>query len=161
MTIDQILDMIRNSGPGEFMRASYWQWPLMQNLHFMGLCLLFGPLLAIDLRVIGVARFIPMKGALSLIPMILGAFVLNLITGIMFFVGDPVRFFYNFSFQWKMGLIVLAGFNALWFWLAEHAKLSKLADGEQANFQAKVIAGLSIALWLGVVTFGRLIPYLE
>jgi hypothetical protein len=39
--------------------------------------------------------------------------------------------------------------------------LSKLADGEQANFQAKIIAGVSLGLWLGVVTFGRLIPYLE
>jgi hypothetical protein len=161
MVINEVLDMIRTSAPGEFMRASFWQWPLMQNLHFIGLCLLFGPLLAIDLRVIGVCRFIPMKGALSLIPMILGAFVLNLITGIMFFFGDPVRFYYNFSFQWKMALIVLAGINALWFWLGEHAKLSKLADGAEANFQAKFIAALSLALWLGVITFGRLIPYLE
>ncbi len=161
MAINDVLQVARDSFLGHFMRDDFWVWPLMQNLHFIGLCLMFGPLLAIDLRVIGACRFIPMKGALSLIPLILGAFTINLITGILFFFGDPFRFFYNFSFQWKMALVALAGVNALWFWVGEHAKLSQLADGEQANFQAKVIAGLSLALWIGVIIFGRLIPYLE
>jgi hypothetical protein len=81
--------------------------------------------------------------------------------GLFFFAGDPFRYFYNIAFQWKMALIVLAGINALWFWFGEHAKLSKLADGEQADFPAKVIATLSLAIWMGVIVLGRLIPYLE
>jgi len=125
------------------------------------LCALFGGLLAIDLRVIGICRFIPMKAALTLIPYVIAAFSINLITGIFFFCGDPYRYYYNTAFQWKMALIVLAGVNALWFWFGEHEKLSRLADGEQADFPAKVIAMVSLAIWVGVIILGRLIPYLE
>src|SRR5690606_10614616 len=116
-----------------------------------------------DLRVIGIgpAKYIPMKPALSLIPYVMIAFSFNLITGIIFFCGDPFRYYYNTAFQWKMALIVLAGINALWFWFGEHAKLSTLADGESAPIPAKVIAAASLALWTGVIILGRLIPYLE
>ena len=60
-----------------------------------------------------------------------------------------------------MGLVVIAGLNALWFWFGEHQELKSLADGEDAPFRAKVIAALSIAIWVGVIIFGRMIPYVE
>lgn len=161
MAIDDFLTILADSAVGNMMRDVFWMWPFTENLHFMGLCALFGGLLAIDLRVLGICRFIPMKAALSLIPYVIGAFSINLITGIMFFCGDPFRYFYNLSFQWKMALVVLAGINALWFWFGEHTKLSKLADGEQADVPAKIIAAASLALWVGVIILGRLIPYLE
>lgn len=161
MTIDDFLDILADSFVGNAMRDIFWMWPFTENLHFMGLCALFGGLLAIDLRVLGICRFIPMKAALSLIPYVIAAFGVNLVTGIMFFCGDPYRYFYNLAFQWKMALIVLAGVNALWFWFGEHAKLSKLADGEQADIPAKIIAAASLALWVGIIILGRLIPYLE
>lgn len=161
MTLDDFLQTLADSFAGNMMRDIFWMWPFMENLHFMGLAALFGGLLAIDLRVIGICRFIPMKAALSLIPYVIAAFALNMLTGIMFFTGDPYRYFYNLAFQWKMALIVLAGVNALWFWFGEHAKLSKLADGEEADVPAKIIAIASLALWVGIIVLGRLIPYLE
>ncbi|MES2606776.1 MAG: DUF6644 family protein [Pseudomonadota bacterium] len=159
--IDDFLGTLGDSPIGNMMRDIFWMWPFMENLHFVGLCALFGGLLAIDLRVLGVCRFIPMKAALTLIPFVMGAFSINLITGIFFFCGDPFRYFYNLAFQWKMALIILAGINALWFWFGEHTKLSKLADGEQADIPAKIIAAVSLALWVGIIILGRLIPYLE
>ncbi|MEY3659303.1 MAG: hypothetical protein ACO280_06340 [Pseudohongiellaceae bacterium] len=159
--IDSFLTLLSDSFVGNLMRDVFWMWPFTENLHFMGLCALFGGLLAIDLRVIGVCRFIPMSAALTLIPYVIAAFAVNLVTGFMFFCGDPFRYFYNLAFQWKMALVLLAGINALWFWFGEHAKLSKLADGVEADFGAKVIAALSLAIWVGVIILGRLIPYLE
>lgn len=158
---DDMLRMIGDTWMGSSMRDIFWMWPLMENFHFFGLSVLFGGLLAIDLRVIGFARFVPMKGALTLIPYVCIGFAINLITGAFFFTGDPFRYYYNLAFQWKMALVVLAGINALWFWFGEHAKLSKLADGEQADFGAKVIASASLLIWIGVIILGRLIPYLE
>lgn len=159
--MNDFLNGLSDSWVGNTMRDHFWMWPLMENLHFFGLSLMFGALLAIDLRVIGVARFIPMKHVMKLIPLALLAFSINLITGIAFICGDPFRYATNFSFQWKIALIVIAGINALWFWIGEHAKLSQLADGEQADFQAKVIAAISLLVWIGVIVLGRLIPYLE
>lgn len=161
MSLTGILDALNGSVFGHFMRDTAWSWPLMENFHFLGLCAMFGGLLAIDLRVIGFCRYIPMKAAMSLIPLILGAFCINLITGFLFFCGDPYRYYFNLSFQWKMAFIALAGINALWFWFGEHKQLSTLADGEQANFSARLIGAISLALWVGVILFGRLIPYLE
>jgi len=158
---NELLNWIADTWLGHSMRDIFWMWPLMENFHFFGLSLLFGALLAIDFRVIGVANFIPMRPAMWLIPVALVGFAINLVTGIFFIAGDPVRYFFNLAFQWKMGLIFLAGINALWFWFGEHAKLVQLADGQQAEFGAKVIAAISLALWTGVIVLGRLIPYLE
>ena len=96
-----------------------------------------------------------------LIPLVLIAFSINLLTGLAFILADPYRYFYNLAFQWKIGLIFLAGVNALWFWFGEHRKLVLLGPGEQADFPAKVIAGLSLVIWVAVIVLGRLIPYLE
>jgi len=158
---NSFLDWIGTTFIGEGMRNIFWMWPFVENLHFIGLSVMFGALLAIDLRVLGVAPNFPMRGAMKLIPLVIIAFGLNLITGIAFFAGDPYRYAPNFSFQWKMALIAIAGANALWFWFGEHAKLVQLADGQQAEFSAKLIAGLSLLIWAAVIVLGRLIPYLE
>lgn len=157
----ELLSWIGSSWLGQLMRGVWWMWPLMENLHFLGLCILLGGLLVIDLRVLGVARSIPMKPAINFIPVVLAAFLVNLLTGIAFYAGDPFHYTYNTAFQWKMGLIVIAGLNALWFWFGEHNKLVRLADGEDADFPAKVIAGLSLLIWVVVIILGRMIPYIE
>jgi hypothetical protein len=155
------MDWASNTFIGVGMRDIFWMWPFMENLHFTGLSIMFGSLLVIDLRVIGVTKVIPMHGALKLIPLAIIGFAINLITGIAFYMGDPFRYTGNLAFQWKMALIIIAGINALWFWFGEHAKLSKLADGVDAEFSAKVIAALSLCIWIVVIILGRLIPYLE
>lgn len=157
----EFMDWAGDSIVGSSMRDIWWLWPFMENLHFLGLSVLFGALLTIDLRVLGFARSIPMHGALKLIPLAIMAFAVNLITGLAFYAGDPYRYTTNLAFQWKMGLVLLAGVNALWFWFGEHARLSKLADGEQAEISAKVIAAISLGIWVCVIVLGRLIPYLE
>lgn len=158
---NEFLSWLADTWMGNLMRDIFWMWPFMENLHFFGLSLMFGALLMIDGRVLGLARAIPMGPVLNLIPVAIVGFAINLITGLFFITGDPYRYFYNLSFQWKVGLIIIAGFNALWFWFGEHAKLKALPQGADADTQAKVIAGLSLALWIGVIILGRMIPYLE
>jgi hypothetical protein len=137
----------------------YWMFPLMETIHFIGLVLLFGALLVVDGRVLGLCRFMNMKAAMALIPVAIVAFALNLISGIFFVASQPLVYFGNVVFQWKMALIVVAGINALWFWFGEHKELCQLADGEDAPFRAKVIALASIVIWVLVIIGGRMIPY--
>ena len=143
------------------MLEKFWLFPLMETLHFVGLSVMFGALLVVDLRVMGVSRFINMKAAMQFIPVAIIAFSVNLVTGICFLFADPFRYFPNMGFQWKMGLIFIAGVNALWFWYGEHRELERLADGEDADFRAKFIALLSLLIWVAVIVFGRMIPYVE
>jgi hypothetical protein len=143
----------------ELMVNLFWMFPLMETIHFIGLVLLFGALLVVDGRVLGLCRFMNMKAAMAFIPVAIVAFALNLISGIFFVASQPLVYFGNMLFQWKMALIVIAGINALWFWFGEHKELCQLADGEDAPFRAKVIALASIIIWVLVIIGGRMIPY--
>jgi len=143
----------------ELMVNLFWMFPLMETIHFIGLVLLFGALLVVDGRVLGLCRFMNMKAAMAFIPVAIVAFALNLISGIFFVASQPLVYFGNMLFQWKMALIVIAGINALWFWFGEHKELCRLADGQDAPFRAKVIALASIVIWVLVIIGGRMIPY--
>lgn len=159
--MDDILTWLADSWVGVEMHDLAWLFPAFETLHFMGLCVLFGATLMLDMRILGVARFMPMKAVLSFIPLALGAFCVNLITGIGFFCYDPFRYYPNIAFRWKMFLILAAGANALWFWLAEHERMKRLPDGEDAGIVPKFIACLSLAIWISVIIMGRMIPYVE
>ena len=159
--MNDTLAWIESTAVGEFIRNYPWAFPTLETLHFMGLCVLFGSLLVIDLRVLGVARYIPMASALKFIPVAVGAFAVNLITGIGFFCADPFRYFPNIAFRWKMLLIVIAGLNALYFQFVEHRKLQSLPDGQSGDFSAKTAAFLSLIIWIAVIVLGRLMPYVE
>src|SRR5688500_1972007 len=92
-----------------------WVFPTLEILHFLGLILLIGSLYVIDLRFIGVAPRIPYKAVLPFIPISILGFGINLVTGIMFLLTDPPHYYSNLAFRLKMGVVVLAGLNALWF----------------------------------------------
>lgn len=139
----------------------FWLFPMMETFHFIGLSFLFGALLVVDFRVIGLIKFINMKESMKYIPVAIVAFAVNLISGFAFLAADPMAYLDNIGFQWKMALIVIAGINALWFWFGEHEELSRLADGQDAPFRAKVIALLSIVIWVAVIVLGRMIPYTD
>jgi hypothetical protein len=154
-----ILQWLHDSAFGVFMRDKAWAWPLFETLHFMGLCTLFGAIGVLDLRLLGVAPQIPLRSAMKFIPIAILGFAVNLLTGIGFFCGDPFRYAVNIGFLIKMGLVVLAGLNALWFEFAERRKLEALPEDVEVDAQAKLIAAFSLLLWIGVIVYGRLIPY--
>lgn len=159
--MNEILAWIESCWLGVMIRDIAWMFPAMETLHFMGLCVLFGSLMVIDLRLLGIARFIPMGPAMSFIPITIGAFAVNLLTGIGFFCADPFRYFPNIAFRVKMLLIVLAGLNALWFQFVETPKLKSLSAGAGTGVSVKIVAALSLILWISVIVMGRMIPYLE
>ena len=144
----------------DWINLTPWVYPTMEIIHFTGLSILFGSLLVVDLRVAGFASFINMRAAMKFIPLAILGFSLNLLSGAALFSWSPDTFIANVGFQWKMGLIMIAGLNALWFWFGEHAKLVKLADGEQAEPTAKAIAIISLLLWLGVISVARWMAFL-
>ena len=138
-----------------------WTWPTLETLHFIGMCLLFGPIIIMDLRLLGFDRLaVPAISVHSLIPMTLAGFIINLITGIMFLFGDPYRYVINVSFQTKMVLVLLAGINALYFWRKASHVLENAGAHEEPSTVLKIVGLTSLLAWTGVLCFGRLIPYL-
>jgi len=154
-----ILGFCYNTPMGQWVRNSTWAFPFLQSWHFIGMTMLLGVVGAIDLRVLGVARAVPLRPLHRFLPVAFVGFGINLITGICFFCHDPRVYFPNISFRIKMLLILLAGLNALWFRLGVFLDLEHWGPGIEASRLAKVISALSIVIWLAVITAGRYIAF--
>jgi len=161
MTEIEVLHWIKELPLGLAVRQSRWLFAAGETFHFIGLCLLVGAMLVIDLRLLGFIRRIPIRAALAFLPFAIIGFLINLATGIEFFVSDPLMYWPNPAFKLKMFLILLAGLNALIFTVMEHRRVLVLGDEENTGTFTKVTAGLSLSLWLAVILLGRLLPAFE
>ena len=138
---------------------SAWMFPALETLHFLGLILLVGSLLVVDVRLLGFGRRVSVNAVLAFLPWSLLGFVINLCTGVLFFASDPQFYYSNAAFRLKMLAVVLAGLNAIWFKRAIHPHVINGAVALPAS--TPIIAGASLLLWGSVIVFGRLIPYLH
>jgi hypothetical protein len=137
-----------------------WTWPILETLHFLALCLLLGSLIIMDLRLIGFQRVIPLKAVHSLMPVAIGSFAVNLITGLGFFISVPHMYSGNWAFVLKMILIVFAGLNFLLYYVKIEPKLMASGPNDPTPALAKAVGVASLVLWSGVLSLGRLLPYL-
>ena len=148
-----------DSSLNEWIAATYWLWPVLEILHFIGLSLLFGGLLIVDLRMLGWFASLQQLRVNKLLPLVICGFAINLITGVLFYFGDPARYSANIAFKIKMGLILLAGCNALFHHVLLVRSVPAQTEVLSQPFQ-KFSAVISLLAWLGVLLFGRLIPYI-
>jgi hypothetical protein len=156
--MESVLTWIESSALHNLMLDTAWVFPASETVHFFGLIVLFGSVGIVDLRLLGMVRAIPLQSMLAFIPLSLIGFCLNAFTGVLFFFADPFRYYPNIAFRLKIVAIVLAGVNAIWFKYAVHRKISQ---SEELATDAKVIAGLSLLIWIFVIVAGRMIPYVE
>jgi hypothetical protein len=134
-----------------------WVWPAAETLHFIGLCLLLGVVLVLNLRLMGIGKSVLSAAAMNqLLPLGMLGFALNLITGMVFFVATPEQYVGSFFFL-KMVLVIAGAINLLWFMLSS---VGTLGDGDNAGGWAKVLAGSAILIWLAVVFCGHMLPWL-
>jgi hypothetical protein len=129
-----------------------WAYPMLEVVHIVGIALLLGNLVLLELRVWGAARELPVPAlARAALGLSLAGFALVVASGFLMFMSQPAELLVNQAFVLKMGLIALAGLNAASF----HARggLAKL-DG-----LARAQTALSVLLWVLVVGAGRWIGY--
>jgi hypothetical protein len=141
-----------------FMR-SRWGWPICETAHFVGLSLLVGTIGMFDLRLLGVAKRVPIAALHRLIPWGVAGFIINVITGFLFLATEPVEYIYNPSFHFKMLFMTIAGLNVLVFYLAVFRTLGALEPGAEAPLAAKIVAGTSLFMWTGVMVMGRMLTF--
>jgi len=159
-TLSSILDWMESTWINNLAVGYSWTWPTLESLHFLGMCLLFGALLIMDLRLVGFEKAAAVISTDRLYPMALTGFGINLTTGIIFLFGDPYRYAINISFQLKMALLFLAALNFLYYKFKVEPMVIDIGPGEDTPAVAKFVGAASLVLWLGVLSFGRLIPYL-
>ena len=128
------------------------------------MALLIGSVGLVDIRMLGVAKGVPIKSLERFVPLGVIGFAINLITGIIFVAGNPVggpqEYLGNLAFQIKMILILIAGVNLLLFYVTGIARnADAVAPDGTAPVSAKVVAIVSLIAWFGVIFFGRFIMY--
>ncbi len=154
----QIYSWILSTPLSQYMQQSAYAFSNSETVHFIGLCLLLGAMLVIDLRLLGFMKRTRVSAVLKLVPVAVFGFLLNLVTGVLFLAYNPEGYVTNWMFQLKMGLILLAGFNMLYFTLVEQPRIVKVPVGEQFSTRTRISAAMSLTLWTLIIIAGRLLP---
>ena len=158
--MDSLVQAIEGGAINTWVLSTYWLWPLLEIIHFIGLSLLLGSILIVDLRLAGYLRQVELASTQRLLPWATAGFVMNLVSGTLFFFGDPGRYSINIGFQVKMVLVLIAGLNVLLYvWKIKPVVASWDAHGDTPPI-AKTVAWASLATWTAVLLLGRLIPYI-
>src|SRR5262245_23175049 len=138
-----------------------WIWPASETLHFVGLCMLVGVIGVMDLRLMGRLKGIPIGSLERLVPWAIAGFAINVVTGVLFYIGAPGQYYGNNMFWAKMAFMALAGINVLVFKLSGISRaVDKLPPDADTPLSAKLIGATSLFLWMGVIFFGRMLPFL-
>jgi hypothetical protein len=122
------------------------------------MALFVGGVVAVNLRILGVARAIPIAPMRKLAAWGTLGFAITAITGLGFYAGFPNQYL-SWAFFFKMAFIVLAGANmALFYRTGLHHRVDQVGPGQDVPFGAKICAAASLCLWCGVIFMGRMLP---
>lgn len=155
---DTLLQLSQATGIYTFMHSA-WGWPLVESLHFIGLCLLIGTVGVYDLRLIGLAPGLDFRLLHRLIPFGVAGFLLNVITGSMFLSSAPDQYLYNPAVQLKFLFLLCAGCNMVLFYRHVSAAVFTTSALQIAPTRARLHGLISLLLWCLVIVCGRLITY--
>lgn len=160
MTLQQFLQAIQDSAIGEWMRYTPRAMPVVEAVHVLGAVMVFGTMLVVDLRLLGLAdaRRAFRRLSRQWLPLAWGAFGISAITGALMFTTSTLAYAANPAFQLKMLALLGAGLNMAFFQaviLRDAAKWERDVPSRAAR-----IAGLtSIMLWAAIVLLGRWIGF--
>jgi hypothetical protein len=149
---------MEDSGIGHTIRSSNWLFPVIEAFHLMGLAILGGVVLIVDMRLFGIGlREQPVaRLARDVQGWMVGSLALMLITGPLLFMSESVKCYYSQAFWLKMAFLIAAiAYTFTW-----HRKIVASADETATTpISTKVSAIISVLLWAGVGAGGRLIGF--
>lgn len=151
----EFLHWLENSAFAVHIRQSAWLYPILEIIHIIGIVLLAGAAFMFDLRLLGCANNLPVAPlATHLLSWSQRGLYLIIPSGVLLFITDATKFGTDPTFWIKMSLLILAGLNVTIF------RQGIFKSGEMTDtFSARVVAVLSITLWLAIITCGRLLAY--
>ena len=141
---------------GQAVSQSVWAFPILEAVHLLGLCLLGGALLVVDLRMLGLGLTSHPVSRLArhARPWLVAALVVMAATGIPLFLSEAIKAYYNTSFWVKMSTLPVA--LAFTFGVRERVARN---EGMEPGRRCKVIGAVSLALWFTVAAAGRWIGF--
>ncbi len=156
MTFFEVFDALEQTAIGALIRDSSWLFPVIEAVHLLGLSLLGGAVLLVDLRLIGFGLRERSAGFLvaQSKPWLLAALVVLIGTGVPLFLSEAVKCYFSTAFWVKMGGLVAA----LVFTFAVRDRIAPRLDAA-AVWPARLLGLASISLWVTVAAAGRWIGF--
>ena len=150
---------ITGRGLGKAYMDRNWMWPASEALHFIGLWLILGIILVVNMRLLGFMRAVPYSAFHRLLPWAALGLAINVVTGMMFVTGTPEQYGANVSFLWKIIFLMVAGLNLLYITVFE-GPWNHVQAGQDPPVRVKIAGATAIVSWLLVMYFGRMLPFL-
>ena len=161
MNVNAMLEWLQGTGVAIQIRDGLYTFPVLESVHVVGLALVFGTIAILDLRLLGVAsthRAVSRVMA-DLLQWTWAAFAITALTGGLMFSTNALVYFHNTWFRAKMVLLVLAAVNMLAFELTARRSITKWDASPLTPRSAKIVATVSLVIWVGVIVAGRVIGF--
>ena len=161
-----LVDLLAGLPLAEWMRVSRWGYAGVNTVHVLGLSLLFGAIVPLDLRLLGAWPSVP-RAALArvLVPVAAGGLALALVSGALLFLSAPADYASAPLFLAKIGLVLLGAGSAL---VTHRAAARGAPEGDMADRLARLpparlrLAGaLSLAIWTAALVCGRMLAFTD
>lgn len=144
--------------------SSWWIVPVWKTLHYFAIAVLVGIVGLVDLRILGVAKALPLAPLQRLMRWAVVSFAVAGVSGYALLRISPANSFgppVNVAFAAKMLFLLLIGLNdLLYFATGLKRQVDAVAAGEAASASARIVAGVSLALWAGVIYWSRMLTFL-
>ena len=151
---------LKSTSISHAMTTSQWAWPVAETLHFIGLALLIGGAGLIDLRLMGVLKSVPVSAVMQLRKWAAIGIAINVVTGVLFFVGAPDQYIDNPAWYGKLLFLCVAMVNVVMFETTQGQRMLQLPAGEKSPVAFKLAGAVSMGSWLLVLYFGRMLPFI-
>jgi hypothetical protein len=142
-------------------RESIWVYPILNVLHCVGILLVAGTIIVVDLRLLGFGmRRSSVSSVIGqVLPWTLGGFAFMFITGLLLAWSEPVRLYRSLFFPWKLIFLTLACLNALFFHVGIYRGVVAWDSVSLTPARARLAGAVSIVCWICVIAAGRAIGY--
>ena len=156
-----LISYLENSALADNIRENDLLFPLIKSVHVVAICLVVGSILAVDLRLLGLASLNrPVSRVTAgILPLTWGAFVVAVASGGLLFISNATKYLGNGFFVAKLCLIAAAGLNMAMFHFISAKDLPRWENDRRPPLPARLAGGVSIVLWIAVVACGRWIGF--
>jgi hypothetical protein len=160
--LQALIAYFEDSALADSIRENDNLFPLIESIHVLAICLVVGSILAVDLRLLGLAstRQPISRVTQGVLPLTWCAFAIAVASGSLLFISNATKYLENGYFDAKLLLIATAGVNMVVFHMISARDLSRWdSAGKPPPLRARFAGGISILLWVAVVACGRWIGF--
>jgi hypothetical protein len=158
---DQLLRWLEATSPAVAISESSWLFPGIECIHVLAIAMVVGSIAMVDLRLLDIhLRDRPAGEFIAeVLPWTWISFAVAVCSGALLFSSNASHYWRTVPFRAKMLLIAVAGLNMIVFHATAYRSIDAWSLRPRTPLPAKWAGGISLMLWVGVVTLGRWIGF--